>query len=73
MTELDSQSKALQETENYCKDHEKRAETLLGSLKIPRSRECSIGLDELSVILSGSINNKSVSCLDLTLSFVMKD
>lgn len=73
MTELDSQSKALQETENYCKDREKRAETFLGSLKTPRSRECSLGLDELSVILSSSINNTSVSCLDLTLSFVMKD
>lgn len=71
MTELDSQSKALQETENYCKDREKRAETLLGS---PKSVcECSIGLDELSVFLSSSINNKSVSCLDLTLIFVIKD
>lgn len=73
MTELDSQSKALQETENYCKDHEKRDETLLGSLKTPRSRECSLGLDKLSVILSSFINNTSVNCLDLTLSFVMKD
>lgn len=73
MTELDSQSKALQEPENYCKDRGKRAETLLGSLKTPRLCECSLGLDELSVILSSSINNKSVSCQDLTLSFMMKD